>query len=377
MFTVTKETQGEGSSMSVDTAAKAPTGTKTVLFKIKRQADPNSAAQWEGFEIRWKPGMNVISSLMEIAANPVTTAGVTTSPVTYDANCLEEVCGSCAMVINGKARMACSALVDQLEQPIRVEPLTKFPVVRDLAVDRSVIFENLKAVKAWVPAERALVSPDGASYVNGALTWAGYIQLVDAKSGKRRQIFAGARPAKGLQWRVISYGNEGIYLGVYGGTEVPEAGPGLWLLDLSTGQATVDGTAVQAAAVDGEVPRAPVVKMLSLPSPAHPASIKLASTSAFDEARIIEDMGSTPERGSPVCVRFCAYLLSPICDSYAAFLAAASFAQAPSLHLRRGKAPNLWIRRAGNSAGAALPGGPRSGVSALRPACARGPRPGS
>ncbi|MCI0401922.1 MAG: 2Fe-2S iron-sulfur cluster-binding protein, partial [Acidobacteria bacterium] len=30
---------------------------------------------------------------------------------TYDANCLEEVCGSCAMRINGRARMACSALV--------------------------------------------------------------------------------------------------------------------------------------------------------------------------------------------------------------------------------------------------------------------------
>ena len=71
--------------MSVENAAKATPVTKTVLFKIKRQADPNSAAQWESFEIRWKPGMNVISSLMEIAANPVTTAGVTTSPVTYDA----------------------------------------------------------------------------------------------------------------------------------------------------------------------------------------------------------------------------------------------------------------------------------------------------
>ena len=55
------------------------------------------------------------------------------------------------MRINGKARMACSALVDNLEQPIRVEPLSKFPLVRDLQVDRSVLFENLKAVKAWVP----------------------------------------------------------------------------------------------------------------------------------------------------------------------------------------------------------------------------------
>ncbi len=126
---------------------------KTITFKIKRQDSPTTPAYWDGFEIPWKPGMNVISSLMEIATNPVTTAGKTTAPITYDANCLEEVCGSCAMVINGKARMACSALVDQLEQPIRVEPLTKFPVVRDLSVDRSVIFENLKAVKAWVPVD--------------------------------------------------------------------------------------------------------------------------------------------------------------------------------------------------------------------------------
>ena len=62
-----------------------------------------------------------------------------TTPITYDSNCLEEICGSCAMRINGKARMACSALVDNLEQPIKIEPLSKFPLVRDLQVDRSVL----------------------------------------------------------------------------------------------------------------------------------------------------------------------------------------------------------------------------------------------
>jgi succinate dehydrogenase / fumarate reductase iron-sulfur subunit len=88
---------------------------------------------------------------MEIAANPVNAEGAPTSPITYDSNCLEEICGSCTMVINGKARMACSALIDKFEQPLKLEPLTKFPVVRDLMVDRSVLFENLKRVQAWVP----------------------------------------------------------------------------------------------------------------------------------------------------------------------------------------------------------------------------------
>src|SRR5579863_7587089 len=126
---------------------------KTVLFQIRRQASPGSASYWEEFELPWKKGMNVISSLMDIAANPVNRQGKPSRPITYDSNCLEEVCGSCAMLINGRARMACSALVDKLEQPIRLQPLSKFPVVRDLAVDRQVLFENLKAVKAWVPVD--------------------------------------------------------------------------------------------------------------------------------------------------------------------------------------------------------------------------------
>jgi succinate dehydrogenase / fumarate reductase iron-sulfur subunit len=111
--------------------------TKTVAFEIKRQASPDASAVWERFELEWRPGMNVTTAMMDIAANPVTADGQPTTPVTYDSNCLEEICGSCAMRINGKARMACSALVDNLEQPIRVEPLSKFPLVRDLQVDRS------------------------------------------------------------------------------------------------------------------------------------------------------------------------------------------------------------------------------------------------
>lgn len=132
--------------------ARAKTATaRTIQVEIKRQATPTSAASVEKFQVPYRAGMNVTSLLGEIALNPVDVTGKQTTPVTYDSNCLEEICGSCAMLINGKARMACSALVDKLEQPIRLAPLSKFPVVRDLAVDRSVLFENLKKVKAWVP----------------------------------------------------------------------------------------------------------------------------------------------------------------------------------------------------------------------------------
>ena len=120
--------------------------TKSVLLKIRRQLTPDAPASWEHFEIPYKPNMNVTSALMEIAAHPVTRDGKPTTPITYDSNCLEEICGSCAMLINGRARMACSSLLDHLEQPIKLEPLSKFPLVR-------VLFENLKKVKAWVPVD--------------------------------------------------------------------------------------------------------------------------------------------------------------------------------------------------------------------------------
>src|SRR5215467_1336883 len=126
---------------------------KKVIIRVKRQVSPQGAPYWEEFALNWRPSMNVIICLRDIAENPVTRDGKKTTPISYDSNCLEEVCGSCAMLINGRARMACSALVDKLEQPIRVAPLSKFPVIRDLQVDRSVLFENLKRTKAWVPVD--------------------------------------------------------------------------------------------------------------------------------------------------------------------------------------------------------------------------------
>ncbi len=133
-----------------------PASARTFNVKVQRQATPDSPARTETFAIPYRPNMNITSVLGEIALNPVTREGQQSTAIAYDANCLEEICGSCAMRINGKAMMACSALVDKLlgdDNTITLAPLSKFPVVRDLAVDRSVLFENLKKVKAWVPVD--------------------------------------------------------------------------------------------------------------------------------------------------------------------------------------------------------------------------------
>src|SRR5215467_11713232 len=115
-----------------------------ITLRIKRQDRPDSAPYWQVFSIPYKPNMNITSVFQAIAANPVTVEGQKTSPINYDVACLEEVCGSCTMVINGRARQACSALIDHIrkeegggEGPIEIGPMTKFPVIRDLMVDRT------------------------------------------------------------------------------------------------------------------------------------------------------------------------------------------------------------------------------------------------
>ncbi len=113
---------------------------------------------WESFDLLRKPFANVISSLMEIQQNPVNNKGEKTTPVVWEQGCLEEVCGSCSMLVNGKPRQACTAIIEPIIQQtgsatITLAPFTKFPLVRDLIVDRSIMFDNLKKIHGWIEAD--------------------------------------------------------------------------------------------------------------------------------------------------------------------------------------------------------------------------------
>jgi len=124
------------------------------------------AQYWEAFTLELKEGANVISALMEIQRNPVNAQGHAVQPVVWESGCLEEVCGSCSMLVNGKPRQACSALLHALIQEsgstiITVAPFTKFPLIRDLVVDRSSMFESLKKVQAWVEVDSSTDSGFG------------------------------------------------------------------------------------------------------------------------------------------------------------------------------------------------------------------------
>jgi succinate dehydrogenase / fumarate reductase iron-sulfur subunit len=129
---------------------------QTYILKIYR-GHPGKQF-WEEFELPLRARENVISGLMEIQKNPINRKGDKVAPVVWEQGCLEEVCGSCSMLINGYPRQACTALIENYiretgKRVITLAPFTKFPLVRDLIVDRSRMFEDLKTVHAWIEAE--------------------------------------------------------------------------------------------------------------------------------------------------------------------------------------------------------------------------------
>ncbi|NGX57145.1 MAG: Fumarate reductase iron-sulfur subunit [Chlamydiae bacterium] len=137
---------------------------ETFILKIYRGTPGNQ--YWEEFELDLVPFANVISSLMEIEKNPVNRKGEKVDPVVWEQGCLEEVCGSCSMLINGYPRQACTALIEPIiketgNNTIVLAPFTKFPLVRDLIVDRSIMFDNLKKAHAWIDTDLTFDSGPG------------------------------------------------------------------------------------------------------------------------------------------------------------------------------------------------------------------------
>jgi len=135
--------------------AEPPQPKRLVKLRIRRQDahDRPDTRRWEEFEVPFVADMTVNTALERIRKDPRTATGQQVAPPVWEASCLEETCGACAMLVNGRVRMACSTLVQEVapkNQRITLEPLSKFPCERDLVVDRSRAFESLKQVKAWI-----------------------------------------------------------------------------------------------------------------------------------------------------------------------------------------------------------------------------------
>jgi succinate dehydrogenase / fumarate reductase iron-sulfur subunit len=126
-------------------------------IKILRQENKDAILYWQIFSYSFDNGNETVANaLTSLNRREVLRDidGDRADKISWQCSCLQKKCGACAMRINGVPRLACDAKLANCEgEIIQLEPLKKFPLVKDLMVDRTVMFENLKQLKVWFEEE--------------------------------------------------------------------------------------------------------------------------------------------------------------------------------------------------------------------------------
>jgi len=135
-----------------------------VRFRIRR-FDPTQDAvpRWEEFRLPYTEGMTVLDGLKKIKE--------TTAPsLSWRSSCRMGVCGSCAMFINGMARLACNTQIAELGTPlVTVAPLPNFSTIKDLVPDLFPMFDAHTALRPYLirDDEKELQEPTGEFWQSG------------------------------------------------------------------------------------------------------------------------------------------------------------------------------------------------------------------
>jgi succinate dehydrogenase / fumarate reductase iron-sulfur subunit len=124
----------------------------TAVFKIWR--GDASAGEFVGYTTEVTEGMVVLDAVHNIQATQA-------SDLACRWNCKAGKCGSCSAEINGRPKLMCMTRLDELplDEPVTIEPMKAFPLIRDLATDVSWNYEVKKSIKEFTP--RPPDAPDG------------------------------------------------------------------------------------------------------------------------------------------------------------------------------------------------------------------------
>ena len=123
---------------------------KFIVFRFNPAKDKKPT--YKTYEVPYREGMTVLDGLNYIIENIDPTLSIRFS-------CRQGICGSCGMVINGKYELACKTQIKEIVEDgiIRVEPMPRFPIIKDIVVDYQQFFEKVRKAKAYfIGAEKDL-----------------------------------------------------------------------------------------------------------------------------------------------------------------------------------------------------------------------------
>src|SRR5678815_5799945 len=119
-----------------------------VTVRVQRSpSEPGSKPGFETHQIDVAPKASILDGLFALQRGPC-------PDLAFRYSCRVGMCGSCAMVVNGRERLTCSTLIQAVGTDLRIEPLRNLPVVRDLAVDLKPFFTAYQRVTPqFIPRE--------------------------------------------------------------------------------------------------------------------------------------------------------------------------------------------------------------------------------
>ena len=119
---------------------------KLTLEILRFYPEKDEHPYYQQYTVEAEPSDRLLSVLMRIKRNDDPT-------LAFRKSCAHGVCGSDAMVVNGKERLACKTLMKDIAErgktTIRIAPLTSFPVQRDLMVDQTRFFAKFKQIRPY------------------------------------------------------------------------------------------------------------------------------------------------------------------------------------------------------------------------------------
>lgn len=121
--------------------------------KIRRQEAPDTLPYWQTFRFESDKRLTVAGILDQLnyKDDPVDENGIPCRRIRWECSCMQKMCGGCAMVINGTPSLACGTFIDvSRTKQLTLEPLSKFPVICDLVVDRSILHEYEKKARMYL-----------------------------------------------------------------------------------------------------------------------------------------------------------------------------------------------------------------------------------
>ncbi len=118
--------------------------SQTVFEVFRYLPDSEEESRFDRYEVSCRDNWVVLDALNHIKERQDPT-------LSYRWSCRMGVCGSCGMMVNGEAKLTCETFVSDYDSDvIKIEPLTHFPVVRDLVINMDDFMEKLPAVSPWL-----------------------------------------------------------------------------------------------------------------------------------------------------------------------------------------------------------------------------------